>query len=53
MKKEKQKNAPTVKQCEWCGKEIKDKAQTQGFLTGVFGYAYCTKRCMSNHINSK
>lgn len=41
--------------CEYCGKILKedDLVNTNEFLTGVFGYVYCSKECLENHINSK
>lgn len=43
----------TKEYCEWCEEEIKLDATTNEFLTGVFGYKYCSDDCMQNHINSK
>jgi len=40
--------------CECCGEQIKQgEEKTHEFLTGFFGYVYCSDECMLAHINSK
>ena len=41
------------KKCKWCEQEIKQESSKQEFLTGVFGYEYCSEECMQDHICSK
>lgn len=51
----KTKEANKKLECKWCGIKIKEsqKGYGQGFLTGVFGYVYCSRRCMKQHIECK
>jgi hypothetical protein len=43
-----------VKHCEWCESPIKkDQEVTHAFLTGFFGYVYCSKECRDEHAESK
>jgi hypothetical protein len=50
---DKQQRDPNAPICEWCGQEIKKDPIENDFLTGVFGYQYCSKECEEEHICSK
>lgn len=39
--------------CHWCEQPIQETAVGSGFLTGIFGYLYCSEECMEDEINSK
>lgn len=42
-----------LKKCEWCGEIIMSEIVWNEFLSGLFGYVYCSKECMDAHIESK
>jgi hypothetical protein len=45
---------PEVRACEACGYLVStDGCYLDPFLTGVWGYVYCSQACRDWHINSK
>ena len=39
--------------CYWCGKKLGDIVEYEEFLTPVFGYFFCNKKCIEAYIDSK
>lgn len=47
-------HAPHKEMCEWCKKKLNpDETYIDPFLTGLYGYAYCSQECVDAHIEGK
>jgi hypothetical protein len=47
------KTSSIIELCYWCSENPVSDEFNDPFLTGVFGYQYCSDECKQDHINSK
>ena len=39
--------------CYWCENALEHQVWTEPFLGGLFGYLFCSRKCVLNYLNSK